>query len=180
MTKISVSFLALAAAFTVTSGASHAATWEHDLLNVQVLSPNPQTVVFNGNFNVPAANIALFGGEPFALSIGTTSVTFEYKGNAEFAFQNSTIVKVTDTSASPILNVQVDPSSTMSLDSSLISGNNFLQFDLHDVNFVPFGKLVLDVNFVPRSPIPEPATLAFLSSGLVGLLAFRRRRSRRI
>jgi hypothetical protein len=34
MRKISVSFLALAVAFTLTSGASHAATWEHDLLNV--------------------------------------------------------------------------------------------------------------------------------------------------
>jgi len=68
-------------------------TWEHDLLNVQVLSPNPQTVVFKGNFNVPASNIALFGGDTFAFSIGTTSVTFEYKGNAAFAFQNSTIVR---------------------------------------------------------------------------------------
>jgi hypothetical protein len=68
----------------------------------------------------------------------------------------------------------------MNLESSLISGNNFLQFDLHDVNFVPFGKLVLDVNFVPGSPVPEPATLAFLGSGLVGLLAFRGRRSRRV
>ena len=73
--------------------ASHAVTWEHDLLNVQVLSPNPQTVVFKGNFNVPASNIALFGGDTFAFSIGTTSVTFEYKGNAAFAFQNSTIVR---------------------------------------------------------------------------------------
>src|SRR4051812_17155330 len=141
MTKISVSFLALAAAFTLTSGASHAATWEHDLLNVQVLSPNPQTVVFNGDFNVPASNIALLGGAPFALSIGTTSVTFEYKGNAAVGFQNSTIVKVTDTTASPILNVQVDPSSTIGLDGSLISGNNFLQFDLQDANVAPFGKL---------------------------------------
>ena len=68
----------------------------------------------------------------------------------------------------------------MSLESSLISANNFLQFDLHDVNFVPFGKLVLDVNFVPGSTVPEPATLAFLGSGLVGLLAFRGRRSRRV
>ena len=55
--RISGPFLALAAGFVLASGASHAATWQSDLLNVQLLSPNPQTVAFNGNFTVPASNI---------------------------------------------------------------------------------------------------------------------------
>ena len=48
--------LILIAGFVLAGGPTRAApiTWEGDLLNVQVLDPNPQTVAFNGNFIVPA------------------------------------------------------------------------------------------------------------------------------
>lgn len=170
--KLSRVFLALAATLTVVAGAARAATWEGDLLNVQLLSPNPQTVAFNGNFNVPAGPIQILGDPTLPLSIGATSVTFSNLSNASVALQALAIVKITDTTASRILNVQVNPASTITLGTSLISGGNFLQFDLRDANIVPSGTLILDVAFTngeTPSPVPAPASLPLLASGLVAL-----------
>ena len=170
--RISGPFLALAAGFVLASGASHAATWQSDLLNVQLLSPNPQTVAFNGNFTVPASNINIVG-PTLPLSIGATSVTLQNTANATVGFQVSSLIKITDTTASPILNVQVDPASTITLFSSLVSGGNFMQFDLQDADIVPLGVLILDVTFVSGSPspIPSPASLPLFASGLLSLAA---------
>jgi hypothetical protein len=64
--KISRSLMALAAGLILASGGpSQATTWQNDLLNVERLSPNPQTVAFNGNFTVPASNILIFNDPTF-------------------------------------------------------------------------------------------------------------------
>ena len=73
------------------------------------------------------------------------------------------------------------PGSTIDLGGSLISGNNFLQFDLEDANIVPNGVLNLQVSFLPGTPapIPEPGPLPVFASVLVGLLSARWIASRR-
>src|SRR4051794_16439686 len=127
--KIVRSLLVLALGMVLATGAGRAAPWEGDLLNVQFLSPNPQTVVFNGNFTVPASGINFGGDGILLLNIGASLVSLVNTGNAEIAIQApSAIVKITDTTASDIENVQVSPGSTIDLQGSLITGNNFLQF----------------------------------------------------
>ena len=77
------------------------------------------------------------------------------KTNALIGFQVPSILKITDTTASNIENVQVGPGSTIDLGGSLISGKNFLQFDLEDANIVPNGVLNLQVSFL-WYPGPHP------------------------
>ena len=72
--KIVQSLLVLALGMVLATGAGRAATWEGDLLNVQFLQPNPQTVVFNGNFTVPASGIDFIGDDELVLNIGTSLV----------------------------------------------------------------------------------------------------------
>lgn len=183
--KISRSVLFAATGLVlVGGGTSRAAAWQDDVLNVQLLQPNPETVAYNGNFTVPASNIPIAGTALLPLSIGANTVTFENKTNAVFAFQEPSLVKITDTTASPILNVQVDPASTITLARSLVSGGNFLQFDLQQLNIVPSGSLILDVTFKPdvgsSAPVPEPTSLALLGGGIAGLLGFSSRRTRKL
>jgi hypothetical protein len=171
--------LALAAGTILASGASHAVPWQNDLLNVQVLSPNPQTVAFNGNFNVPASNIEILGEKFFLLSIGANTVTFQYTGNAGLGELVPTLVKITDTTASNIQNVQVNSASTITLPTSLVSGNNFLQFDLADALIPPLSILILNVTFTAGidnpNAVPAPAALPLFGLGLLGLAWVRRR-----
>src|SRR6476660_1629127 len=72
--KIVRSLLVLAFGMILATGAGRAATWEGDLLNVQFLSPNPQTVVFNGNFTVPASGIDVTNDGILLLSIESSLV----------------------------------------------------------------------------------------------------------
>ena len=179
--KIVQSLLVLALGMVRATGAGRAATWEGDLLNVQFLQPNPQTVVFNGNFTVPASGIDFIGNDELVLNIGTSLVQLVNKTNALIGFQVPSILKITDTTASNIENVQVGPGSTIDLGGSLISGKNFLQFDLEDANIVPNGVLNLQVSFLPGTPapIPAPGPLPVFASVLVGLLSARWIASRR-
>ena len=105
--KIVQSLLVLALGMVLATGAGRAATWEGDLLNVQFLQPNPQTVVFNGNFTVPASGIDFIGNDELVLNIGTSLVQLVNKTNALIGFQVPSILKITDTTASNIENVQV-------------------------------------------------------------------------
>lgn len=121
---ITRSFLALslAAGFVVTaSGATRAAptTWEDDLLNVQVLAPNPQTVFFDGTYNVTSADIRLFADPNPVLSIGPTSVSFRNTSSSEAGIvPYSTMIKITDLTARRIESVQIDPVSNVNSTSS--------------------------------------------------------------
>ncbi|WP_207538859.1 PEP-CTERM sorting domain-containing protein [Sabulicella rubraurantiaca] len=166
---------ALVVTLLVASGPGRAATWEGDLLNVQLLTPNSQTVAFNGNFTVPASDINIFGAGFLLLSIGPSSVTLTNTGNAEVFFQNpEVIIKITDTTAARILNAQVAPGSTISLGSgALITGNNFVQFDLAGATVPGFGVLNVEVAFLPGVAVPVPGSLALLGLGLFGLAAAR-------
>ena len=85
--KIVQSLLVLALGMVLATGAGRAATWEGDLLNVQFLQPNPQTVVFNGNFTVPASGIDFIGNDELVLNIGTSLVQLVNKTNALIGFQ---------------------------------------------------------------------------------------------
>lgn len=179
--KIVRSLLVLALGMVLATSAGRAATWEGDLLNVQFLQPNPQTVVFNGNFTVPASGIDFIGDGSLLLNIGASLVQLVNPTNSLQAFQVPSIVKITDTTSSDIENVQVGPGSTIDLGGSLISGNNFLQFDLEDANIVPNGVLNLKVSFLSETlvSIPEPGALPVFASALVGLLSARWIASRR-
>ena len=179
--KIVRSLLVLALGMVLATSAGRAATWEGDLLNVQFLQPNPQTVVFNGNFTVPASGIDFIGDGSLLLNIGASLVQLVNPTDALQAFQVPSIVKITDTTSSDIENVQVGPGSTIDLGGSLISGNNFLQFDLEDANIVPNGVLNLQVSFLSETlvSIPEPGALPVFASALVGLLSARWIASRR-
>jgi len=180
--KIVRSLLVLALGMVLATGAGRAATWENDLLNVQFLSPNPQTVVFNGNFTVPASGIDFNGNGTLLLNIGPSLVSLVNTTNAEIAFQApSAIVKITDLTAPRIENVQVGPGSTIDLEQGpLISGNNFLQFELAGAFIPPNGVLNLQVSFsVTQVPVPAPGPLPVFASALVGLLSARWMTSRR-
>jgi hypothetical protein len=181
--KIVRSLLVLAVGMVLATGEGRAATWQGDLLNVQFLSPNPQTVVFNGNFTVPASGIDFTGEGILLLNIEASLVSLVNTTNATIGLQApSAIVKITDTTASNIENVQVDSGSTIDLgQGQLISGNNFLQFELADAFIPPNGVLNLQVSFLPGTPapIPAPGPLPVFASALVGLISARWIASRR-
>src|SRR4051794_33011099 len=94
--------LILAMSVVLAAGTGRAATWTGDELNVQFLQPNPQTVVFNGNFVVPAVGIDFIGDGTFLLNIGSALVTLVNQTNATISFQESSIIKITDLTAQDI------------------------------------------------------------------------------
>src|SRR5689334_9795101 len=136
--KITRSFLVLAAGFVVASGTARAVpiTWANDQLNVQILDPNPQTVYFNAYYNF--INDAPITIQPYQLN-RNLELTITPAGKVTFAnvrptsgnlyANHSSIVKINDLTASPIQNVQIDPTSNFVLNGPPIFGNNFLQFD---------------------------------------------------
>src|SRR3954453_18239771 len=106
--KIVRSLLALALSVVLATGAGHAATWEGDLLNVQLLVPNPQTMAFNGNFTVPASGINIAGDGPRLLSIHTPLVRLVNATNgSQLINEPFADIKITDPTASRTENVQV-------------------------------------------------------------------------
>lgn len=175
--RISRFIFALAVGMTLAAGSGRAAPWQQDTLNVQLLRPDLQTVAFNGNFKVPAANILILSDPLFPLSIGATTVTFDFLGSADLARLPFGLIKVTDLTNSPILNVQINPASTIGLLGSLISGPNFLQFNVQDMVINGASRLVLDVAFTSGSdptPVPSPASLPLFVSGLLGFAVVHR------
>src|SRR4051794_5674380 len=128
--KIVRSLLVLALGMVLATSAGRAATWENDLLNVQFLAPNQQTVVFNGNVTVPTSGINFTNNGELFLNIGSSLVSLVNTTNGLINFTvPSAIVKITDFTASRIENAQVGPGSTISLEQGqLITGKNFIQF----------------------------------------------------
>src|SRR3954453_2538543 len=180
--KIVRSLPALALGVILATSAGHAATWEGDQLNVQWLVPNPQTVVFNGNFTVPASGINFTSTGELLLNIGSSLVSLVNTTNGLINIEApSAIVKITDLTAPRIENAQVGLGSTISLEQgALITGNNFLQFELADALIPPNGVLNLQVSFSDTQvPIPAPGPLPVFASALVGLLSARWMASRR-
>ena len=121
--KIVRSLPALAFLVMATS-AGHAATWEGDLLNVQFLAPNPQTVMFNGNFTVPAAGIDITNQGLLLMSIEASFVQLVNTTDDQFEFtgpSDSAVVKITDLTTPRIENAQVAPSSTFFLQGPVIT-----------------------------------------------------------
>ena len=176
--KIVRSLLVLAFGMILATGAGRAATWEGDLLNVQFLSPNPQTVVFNGNFTVPASGIDVTNDGILLLSIESSLVRLVNPTINQFEFtgpSDSNLVKITDLTASRIENAQVSPDLTFFLQGPLITGKNFLQFDLTDAVIIPHGVLNVQVAFSDTLvPIPAPGALPVFASALLVLLLAQR------
>src|SRR3954449_11939646 len=84
--KIVRSLLVLAFGMVLATGAGRAATWEGELLNLQFLSPNPQTVVFNGNFTVPDSGINFLGDGTLLLNIEASLVQLVNTTNTTWDF----------------------------------------------------------------------------------------------
>jgi hypothetical protein len=173
--KIFRSLPALVLGVVLATNAGHATTWEGDQLNVQFLSPNPQTVVFNGNPTVPVSGIDITNQGFLFLSIESSLVQLVNTTDNQFEFTgplDSAIVKITDLTASRIESAQVGPGSTFFLQGALISGDNFLQFDLTNAVIIPHGVLNIQVFFSDTQiPISEPETLPVFATALLGLLS---------
>ncbi len=173
--KISLVFPAFVTGLILAGGAGRAADWDGDQVNVQLLSPNPQTVAFNGNFIVPPPfNIEPFGEQIFPLGIGDTMVILQNLDQSADIFPSQSVIKITDLTASRIVGAVEDPNSTTILKTPVLFGSNFLQFDVSQQPLNP-GSIKIDLNFSggigSPTPIPGPASLPLLASGLLGLLA---------
>jgi hypothetical protein len=174
------SFLGACAGILLGMGVASAGALTGDTVNVINISPTPTNVISLGDFTVPVANI-LFDAGTFGASIGGNEVDIANRTNATIGFQPGAteIFKITDTTSSRILSVQMDLNSTgVTFDpTGLIFGNNFLQVDLTKVAFAPGGTLRLDVAVSDRvggpGPLPLPSSLPLLTSGLVVLASIR-------
>jgi hypothetical protein len=182
--KISLVLPAFVAGLILASGAGRAQSppspWEGDQLNVQILSPNPQTVLFDGFFTAPKLPpFTIYSNSTGQLDLGI----FPY-GIALGNFSSSSpmtipdvsfIFKLTDRTAGRIVDARLGVVRVSPV-PSLIWGNNFIQFDLKGATIGPAQSYVNVGLGLAKSPtpIPEPGTLLLLASGLLGLVALRR------
>jgi hypothetical protein len=109
--------------------------------------------------------------EPFMSGIGTPPVSFPASGNA---FTNEVTVVNGQITSIQIDGLAISPFVSFDFDNGLTVLN-----DLADSTSISTGSTATYTEVGGSSPVPEPASMAILGFGLMGVASVRRRRATR-
>jgi hypothetical protein len=151
-----------------------------DLIQGEYLFPNLGTVFENGGTQSsasPGFSFSFLGGEVTLAESHHNTDTLTVNLDTVFTTSAFNGPEIIDLSGPNILNIQLDPSSTLvgfnSSDVTFDSSHYWL--NLEGLSASAGQTVVVDVTLVGATAVPEPSTLALFGAGLFGLGTLRRR-----